>query len=63
MKFNLLMTGNELMSGVTVDSNSSMIAQKLEPLNHRVGLKVTIGDDLELLQAWNSRGSRRSAVS
>lgn len=50
MKFNLLMTGNELMSGVTVDSNSSMIAQKLEPLNHRIGLKVTIGDDLELLQ-------------
>jgi nicotinamide-nucleotide amidase len=46
MKLQLLMTGNELMSGVTVDSNSAMIAQKLEPLNLRVHARLTIGDEL-----------------
>lgn len=49
MKLRLLMTGNELMSGVTVDSNSSLIAQKLEPLNLQVCAKLTIGDDRDLL--------------
>jgi len=47
----LLMTGNELMSGVTLDSNSSLIAQKLAPLNRQVAAKVTIGDDFALLCA------------
>ena len=51
MKLHLLMTGNELMSGVTVDSNSAMIAQMLEPLNLQVAGKVTIGDDMSLLCA------------
>ena len=46
MKLNLLMTGNELMSGVTVDSNSALIARLLEALNMRVGSKLAIGDDL-----------------
>ena len=51
MRLLLLMTGNELMSGVTVDSNSSLIAQKLAPLDRRVAAKVTIGDDFALLCA------------
>jgi nicotinamide-nucleotide amidase len=55
MKLQLLMTGNELMSGVTVDSNSAMIAQKLEPLNLRVATRVTIGDDLERICAEMDR--------
>ena len=51
MRLLLLMTGNELMSGVTLDSNSSLIAQKLAPLDRRVAAKVTIGDDFALLCA------------
>ena len=41
----LLLTGDELMSGDTVDSNSSMIAQSLSACGHSVVEKVTLGDD------------------
>ena len=41
----LLLTGDELMSGDTVDSNSSMIAQSLSAYGHSVEEKVTLGDD------------------
>jgi nicotinamide-nucleotide amidase len=51
----LLMTGNELMSGVTVDSNSAFIAQAIEPLSLAVRGKVTVGDDFELLKAELAR--------
>lgn len=46
----LLMTGNELMTGDIVDSNSSMIAEQLLSLGLSVQRKVTIADDLNLLQ-------------
>ncbi|TNF34953.1 MAG: CinA family nicotinamide mononucleotide deamidase-related protein [Gammaproteobacteria bacterium] len=49
MNIQLLMTGNELMSGVTVDSNSAMIAQALSPLGLAVHARSTIGDDKGLL--------------
>lgn len=45
----LLLTGNEIMSGDTVDSNSSMIAQRLAELGLTVQRKVTVGDERELL--------------
>lgn len=45
----LLMTGNELMSGDTLDSNSSRIAQAFAELNLRVRRKVTVGDDPALI--------------
>jgi nicotinamide-nucleotide amidase len=41
----VLLTGDELMSGDTVDSNSSMIAQSLAVFGHGVAEKVTLGDD------------------
>jgi len=41
----LLLTGNELMSGDTVDSNSAMIARRLATLGLAVGRKATLGDD------------------
>ena len=47
----LLLTGSEIMSGDTVDSNSAMIAQRLGELAIGVHRKVTVGDDLALLQA------------
>lgn len=51
LKVQLLLTGNEIMSGDTVDSNSAMIAQRLGELAISVHRKVTVGDDVPLLQA------------
>ena len=45
----LLLTGNELMTGDIVDSNSAMIAQQFKELGLDISRKVTIADDLELL--------------
>jgi len=45
----LLLTGNELMTGDIVDSNSAMIAQQLKELGLEISRKVTISDDLALL--------------
>ncbi|MEQ9462592.1 MAG: CinA family nicotinamide mononucleotide deamidase-related protein [Haliea sp.] len=47
----LLLTGNEIMSGDTVDSNSAMIALRLAEIGLGVYRKVTVGDDSALLQA------------
>ncbi len=49
MKLQLLLTGNELMSGHTVDSNSAMIAEFLEQSGFTIHRKVTIGDELDEL--------------
>ncbi|MCW8884621.1 MAG: CinA family nicotinamide mononucleotide deamidase-related protein [Motiliproteus sp.] len=46
MKIYLLLTGNELMTGVTVDSNSAMVAQQLMPHGLRIDRKVTVGDEM-----------------
>jgi len=45
----LLLTGNELMTGDIVDSNSAMMAQMLKELGLEVSRKVTVADDLPLL--------------
>jgi nicotinamide-nucleotide amidase len=49
MRLNLLLTGNELMAGDTIDSNSAMIAEAVAAYGWRIHKKVTVGDDLELL--------------
>jgi len=45
----LLLTGNELMTGDVVDSNSAMIAQQLKTLGLDVIRKVTIADNVTAL--------------
>jgi len=50
-KIQLLLTGNEIMSGDTVDSNSAVIGQRLAELDLTIYRKVTVGDDIDLLQA------------
>ncbi len=50
LKVQLLLTGNEVMSGDTVDSNSALIAQRLGELAITVHRKVTVGDDIGLLE-------------
>ncbi|MDZ7783009.1 MAG: CinA family nicotinamide mononucleotide deamidase-related protein [Halioglobus sp.] len=45
----LLLTGNEIMSGDTVDSNSALIARYLDEVAISVRRKVALGDDRTLL--------------
>ena len=54
-KISLLLTGNELMSGDTVDRNSAIIAQALAEKNLQVTEKATVGDDFNLLCRTLSR--------
>jgi len=51
MIVNLLLTGDELMSGDTVDSNSAMIARALRSLGWTIRKKLTVGDTLDDLIA------------
>ena len=51
LRVQLLLTGNEIMSGDTVDSNSALIARRLAELAIGVYRKVTVGDDTALLEA------------
>jgi len=48
-KVHLLLTGNELMTGDIVDSNSAMIAQQCKAIGIKICRKVTLADDLNLL--------------
>lgn len=45
----LLLTGDELMSGDTVDSNSAMIARELAGLGLTPSRRITLGDDRHAL--------------
>jgi len=50
-KVNLLLTGNELMNGDVIDTNSVMFAEQLNNIGLSINKKVTIADDLELLRS------------
>jgi len=56
----LLLTGNEIMSGDTVDSNSAMIARRLGEFGLNVHRKVTVGDEFSLLKSELEDLSRNS---
>ncbi len=65
MKLNdiaLLLTGDELMSGDTVDSNSAMIAQSLAAFGHAVTEKITLGDDRTRLVAALQRTTGHARI-
>ena len=62
MRLNLLLTGNELMTGDTLDSNSAMIAQLCFDQGIQVAAKSTIGDDFELLISEIKRLSQHGEV-
>ena len=47
----ILLTGNELMNGDVIDTNSVMFAQQLNDIGLTISKKVTIADELTLLQA------------
>ena len=48
-RLQILLTGNELMTGDIVDSNSAMMAQILKEVGLNVSRKVTLADDLNML--------------
>lgn len=50
-KVQLLLTGNELLNGDIVDTNSAMIARELTTAGIEIKRKVTVSDDLSLLVA------------
>lgn len=50
LQIQLLLTGDELMSGDIVDSNSAMIAKKLQLAGYAVSKRVTVGDDIALMK-------------
>ncbi|MBM13561.1 MAG: damage-inducible protein CinA [Halieaceae bacterium] len=58
----LLLTGDELMSGDTVDSNSAMIAQYLAAFGHAVTEKITLGDDRTRLVAALQRTTGHARI-
>ncbi|WP_371376515.1 CinA family nicotinamide mononucleotide deamidase-related protein [Thalassotalea aquiviva] len=58
----LLLTGNELMSGDIVDTNSVYIAQQLKDLGIELHRKSTVGDHLNLLVSEMERLSQESDI-
>lgn len=62
MNIQLLLTGDELMSGDTVDSNSAQMAQRLKALGLVIARKITVGDDLALLRESIERMSQSADV-
>ena len=58
----LLLTGDELMSGDTIDSNSAMIAQALAVQGQTIAEKITLGDDRERLVAALKRTTDNAGV-
>ena len=62
IKIQLLLTGNEIMAGHTVDSNSAMIAEQLAGIGQQLYRKVTIGDDMDLLCAEINNLSNASDI-
>lgn len=58
----LLLTGNELLSGDIIDTNSAYIAQQAKSLGISVSRRVTIGDNLEALVAEITHMSKLSDI-
>lgn len=58
----LLLTGDELMSGDTVDSNSAMIAQALMLSGQKIAQKITLGDERERLMTALTESTQRAGV-
>jgi nicotinamide-nucleotide amidase len=62
MRLNLLLTGNELMTGDISDTNSAMMAQLCFDKGIQVALKSTIPDDFQVLISEIERLSQHADV-
>ena len=59
---NLLLTGDELMNGDVIDTNSLMFAEQLNDIGLTIRKKVTIADDLALLQVEITKLSQSADI-
>jgi nicotinamide-nucleotide amidase len=63
MRIEIICTGDEVLTGKTINTNFSYISQKLEDVGLAVRWGTTVGDDREtLLQAFRTAGERADAV-
>jgi nicotinamide-nucleotide amidase len=63
MQIEIICTGDEVLTGKTINTNFSYISQKLEDVGLSVRWGTTVGDDREtLLQAFRAAGQRADAV-
>lgn len=63
MHIEIICTGDEVLTGKTVNTNFSYISQKLEDVGLSVRWGTTVGDDREtLLHAFRAAGQRADAV-
>jgi len=63
MRIEVICTGDEVLTGKTVNTNFSYISQKLEDFGLSVSWETTVGDDREeLLLAFRLAGQRADAV-
>jgi nicotinamide-nucleotide amidase len=63
MRIEIICTGDEVLTGKTINTNFSYISQKLEDVGLAVRWGTTVGDDREtLLQAFHTAGERADAV-
>ncbi len=63
MHIEIICTGDEVLTGKTINTNFSHISQKLEDVGLAVRWGTTVGDDREtLLQAFRAAGERADAV-
>ncbi|HSF33628.1 MAG TPA: CinA family nicotinamide mononucleotide deamidase-related protein [Candidatus Tectomicrobia bacterium] len=63
MQIEIICTGDEVLTGKTINTNFSYISQKLEDVGLAVRWGTTVGDDREtLLHAFRAAGQRADAV-
>ena len=63
MRIEVICTGDEVLTGKTINTNFSYISQKLEDAGLAVQWETTVGDDREnLLRAFQLAGERADAV-
>ena len=62
MKIDVVSIGNEVLSGITIDTNSSYISQKLLDLGYRVSRHIVLGDEKKDLQKGLQESLQRADI-
>jgi nicotinamide-nucleotide amidase len=63
MKIEIITTGDEIMSGTTLDTNFYWAAEKLTSLGFNLGFHTSVGDDEEtIIEAFRTARKRAQAV-
>jgi len=58
----LVIIGDEILTGSTVDSNGGWLAQRLDGLGHRVSRIVVVGDDVDAIGETVADALRRAPI-